>query len=152
MKLLRDTHTLLWFALGDERCSVKARQLIEDPNHEKWVSPASHWELAIKISLGRYTLPGPFEHFLSAAIEGNGFSVLPILPKHTGMLIHLPHHHRDPFDRLMIVQAMAELMRVVSSDQAFAGSMQEPKWDAKAELALCFADSLMLVNAKNGGP
>lgn len=119
MKLLLDTHTLLWFALGDKRCSAKARQLIEDPTNEKWVSPASHWELAIKIALGRYSLPGLFENFMDAAIEGNGFSTLPILPKHTGMLIHLPHHHRDPFDRLMIVQAMAELMKVISSDEAF---------------------------------
>ena len=119
MKLLLDTHTLLWFALGDERCSVKARQLIEDPTNEKWVSPASHWELAIKIALGRYSLTGPFEDFVYAAIDGNGFSTVPILPKHTGMLIHLPHHHRDPFDRLMIVQAMAELMAIISKDEAF---------------------------------
>lgn len=119
MKLLLDTHTLLWFALGDQRCSPKARQLIENPTHEKWVSPASYWELAIKIGLGRYSLPGFFEDFMATAIEGNGFSILPILPRHTAMLIHLPHHHRDPFDRLMIVQAMAELMRVVSADEAF---------------------------------
>jgi PIN domain nuclease of toxin-antitoxin system len=119
LKLLLDTHTLLWFALGDERCSDKARQLIEDPINEKWVSPASLWELAIKISLGRYSLPGHFEDFAHAAIEGNGFSTLPILPKHTGSLIHLPFHHRDPFDRLVIAQAMTELMSLVSADEVF---------------------------------
>lgn len=119
MRLLLDTHTLLWFALGDERCSIIARQLIEDPANEKWVSPASHWELAIKIGLGKYSLSGPFEDFVHAAVDGNGFSTLSILPKHTSMLIRLPHHHRDPFDRLLIVQAMAESMDVVSSDEAF---------------------------------
>lgn len=119
MRLLLDTHTLLWFALGDKRCSTTARQLIEDPTNEKWVSPASHWELAIKIGMGKYTLPGPFERFIHAAVDGNGFSTLAILPQHTGMLIHLPNHHRDPFDRLMIVQAMSEQLRIVSADEVF---------------------------------
>lgn len=93
--------------------------MIEDPANEKWISPASHWELVIKIGLGKYTLPGPFEDFIKAAVEGNGFSTLLIQPKHTGMLIQLPRHHRDPFDRLLIVQAIVESMTIVSADEAF---------------------------------
>lgn len=75
MRLLLDTHTFLWFVLGDSRCSQKARELIEDEANEKWLSPASHWELAIKISLGKYTLPIPFEEFIQRAATNNGFSV-----------------------------------------------------------------------------
>lgn len=128
MRLLLDTHTLLWFALGDERCSGKARQLIEDPANEKWVSPASHWELAIKIALGKYEVPGLFENFVRAAVDDNGFSTLAILPKHTGFLINLPRHHRDPFDRLLIAQAMAESMHVVSADEAFDAYLVKRVW------------------------
>lgn len=128
MRLLLDTHTLLWFALGDQRCSAVARQIIEDPSNEKWVSPASHWELAIKIGLGKYTLPGPFEDFIHAAVDGNGFSTLSILPQHTGILVHLPHHHRDPFDRLMIAQAMSEQLKIVSADDAFDAYPVQRTW------------------------
>ena len=128
MRLLLDTHTLLWFALGDQRCSVIVRQMIEDPANEKWISPASHWELAIKIGLGKYTLPGPFEDFIKAAVEGNGFSTLLIQPKHTGMLIQLPRHHRDPFDRLLIVQAIVESMTIVSADEAFDAYPVQRVW------------------------
>ena len=119
MRLLLDTHSLLWFALGDEQCSAAARQIIEDAANEKWVSPASHWELAIKVGLGKYTLPGPFEEFVHSAVDGNGFQTLPILPKYTSLLVQLPHHHRDPFDRMIIAQAIVEGMTVVSCDKAF---------------------------------
>jgi len=119
MRLLLDTHTLLWFVLGDAKCSGTARSLIEDEANEKWLSPASHWELAIKISLGKYTLPIAFEDFIERAVTDNGFLMLPIEPSHTALLTSLPYHHRDPFDRLMIAQAMAEQMNVASSDQAW---------------------------------
>lgn len=71
MKLLLDTHTLLWFALGDSQLSVQARGLIDDPAHDMWVSPASYWEIAIKIRLGKYTLPDRYEDFMQKAIVGN---------------------------------------------------------------------------------
>jgi len=119
MRLLLDTHTLLWFALGDAKCSSNARSLIEEEAHEKWLSPASHWELAIKISIGKYKLPIPFEEFIQRAVIDNGFLLMPIEPRHTSLLTSLPFHHRDPFDRMMIAQAMAEQMNVVSSDAAF---------------------------------
>ena len=119
MKLLLDTHTLLWFGLGDPRLSAAARALIDDPAHDKWVSPASYWEIAIKIRLGKYTLPSEYEDFMEKAIAGNGFEVLPVELKHTAVLTTLPLHHRDPFDRLIIAQAMVEDISVVSSDDAF---------------------------------
>jgi PIN domain nuclease of toxin-antitoxin system len=119
MRLLLDTHTFLWFVLGDSRCSQTVRELIEDEANEKWLSPASHWELAIKISIGKYTLPIPFEEFIQRAATNNGFLFLPIEPSHTALLTTMPYHHRDPFDRLMIAQATAEQMKLLSADTAF---------------------------------
>src|ERR1700749_406996 len=106
MRLLLDTHAWLWFVLGDDSLSRFARTLIEDPANEKLISPASYWELAIKISIGKYSLPQPFMQFVNRAIEAQGFSILPLLPIHTESLCNLPFYHRDPFDRLMIAQAL----------------------------------------------
>lgn len=119
MRLLLDTHAFLWFVLGDQRCSTTARTLIEDEANQKWLSPASHWEIAIKIGMGKYTLPVTFLEFMRRAVADNGFSILPIEPNHTALLTTMPHHHRDPFDRLMIAQATAEQMTVVGADKAW---------------------------------
>lgn len=108
MRLLLDTHTFLWFVLGDNRCSATARMLIEDEANQKWISPASHWEIAIKIGMGKYTLPITFQEFVERSVADNGFLILPIEPKHTALLTSMSQHHRDPFDRLMIAQATAE--------------------------------------------
>ena len=118
MKLLLDTHAFLWFTLGDDRCSPAARKAIEDPLNQSWISPAAHWEIAIKIRLGRYSLPGDFEAFVAHAVNVNGFRILAIEPKHTAPLTTLPLHHRDPFDRLIIAQAIVEQMIIVSADEA----------------------------------
>jgi PIN domain nuclease of toxin-antitoxin system len=119
MKLLLDTHTLLWFHLADPQLSAPALAAILDPANEKWVSPASYWEIAIKISIGKYILARPYEDFCRNAIDANGFQILHILPRHTALLTTLPFHHRDPFDRLMIAQATAEGMSVVCDDAIF---------------------------------
>jgi PIN domain nuclease of toxin-antitoxin system len=83
MRLLLDTHPLLWFALNDPSLSGTAMGLILDPAHEKFVSPASYWEIAIKISVGKYSLAVPYEDFFRGAIDDNGFRILPIEPRHT---------------------------------------------------------------------
>ena len=119
MRVLLDTHTFLWFVLGDSKLSATARKEIENPSNGKFVSPASYWETAIKISIGKYTLPQPYEQFIQKAIDDNGFVILPVEPKHTAVLTNLPFHHRDPFDRLIVAQAMVEQMPVVSGDPAF---------------------------------
>lgn len=116
MKLLLDTHTLLWFVLGDASLSTTARQLIEDAANSKFISPASYWELAIKISIGKYALHEPYEPFIDRAIRQNGFLILHIEPRHTAALTNLPFHHRDPFDRLMVAQIMVEGLILVSAD------------------------------------
>lgn len=119
MRILLDSHTFLWFVLGDAKLSHQARTAIESSANEKLVSPASYWEIAIKISIGKYTLPQPYEQFIQKAIDDNGFVILPIVPKHTAALTNLPFHHRDPFDRLMIAQVMVEQMPIVSGDVVF---------------------------------
>ncbi|MGL4514155.1 MAG: type II toxin-antitoxin system VapC family toxin [Lacipirellulaceae bacterium] len=118
MKLLLDTHSLLWFALGEPRLSLAARDAIESADHTKWISPASFWETTIKVSLGKYSVPGRLDEFFAAAVEGNGFSILPIELRHVQELVGLSHHHRDPFDRLLVAQATIEGMSIVSSDAA----------------------------------
>ncbi len=119
MKLLLDTHTVLWFYLADPQLSIPANAAIVDPSNEKWVSPACYWEIAIKISTGKYVLAQPYEDFWRNAIEANGFQILPIVPRQTALLTTMPYHHRDPFDRLLIAQAMAEGMSVVCADAIF---------------------------------
>jgi PIN domain nuclease of toxin-antitoxin system len=119
MRLLLDTHTLLWFALNDAQLSNTAMGVIMDPANEKMVSPASYWEIAIKISIGKYTLSQPYEDFMRSAIDMNGFGYLHIEPRHTASLITLPYHHRDPFDRLLVAQALVEGLTLVSGDGTF---------------------------------
>jgi PIN domain nuclease of toxin-antitoxin system len=84
-----------------------------------FASPASHWEVAIKVNTGKYTLTVPFTQFIQEAIFDNGFVILPIEPRHTELVSRLPRHHNDPFDRLLIAQALADGLSVVSVDPAF---------------------------------
>lgn len=116
MRLLLDAHAFLWFVLGDPRLVQTALDQILDPAQVKLVSPASYWEIAIKISLGKYTLNEPYDEFMQRGIFGNGFNILPIEPKHTAALTTLPFHHRDPFDRLLVAQALVEQVPVLSAD------------------------------------
>lgn len=118
MKLLLDTHALYWYIEGDEKLTEPAQALIQDFANEVFVSPASYWEIAIKVSLGKWTLNRPYEEFVELALVQYGFQLLPIAPAHTARLIGLPYpeNHRDPFDRLLVVQAMAESMPIVSAD------------------------------------
>lgn len=96
-----------------------ARAAIEEPAHEKLVSHATAWELAIKISIGKLKLPVPFEDFFPAVVLANGFQVLATDFHHYRELLALPFHHRDPFDRLLIAQAKAEGLTVITSDSQF---------------------------------
>jgi PIN domain nuclease of toxin-antitoxin system len=119
VRLLLDTHTILWFALDDPQLSVGARSLIVDAAHEKFVSPASYWEIAIKIGAGKYVLAQPYAEFNRQAVDMNGFSYLHIEPRHTELLTTMAHHHKDPFDRLLAAQALVEGMLIVSQDALF---------------------------------
>src|SRR5438552_18243298 len=98
MSLLLDTRSVLWFYLADLQLSGPALAAIMDPGRQKWVSPATYWEIAIKISIGKYALAQPYEDFWRNAIDANEFQILHTLPRHTAVLTTLPYHHRDPFD------------------------------------------------------
>jgi PIN domain nuclease of toxin-antitoxin system len=119
VKALLDTHAFLWFITDDPKLSARAKATIADPGNEILVSPASYWEIAIKVSLGKYSLSTSYETFITQGIDGNGFAILPIEPKHAAALVNLPFHHRDPFDRLIIAQALVERIGVVGNDVAF---------------------------------
>lgn len=119
MRLLLDTHAFLWFVLNDPTLSLAARSLIGDPGNEVFVSPATYWELAIKVGLGRLQVPGPFEVFVTEEIANNRFVILPITVPHASAVVALPLHHRDPFDRMLIAQVIVERMPIVSADPAF---------------------------------
>ncbi|MCY7347145.1 MAG: type II toxin-antitoxin system VapC family toxin [Pyrinomonadaceae bacterium] len=119
MKLLLDTHTLLWFIAGSPQLSATARNLIEDAAHEKYVSIASLWETAIKISIGKMTLAAPFDVLFPHQLKSNGFELLPIKIRHASAMTTLPFHHRDPFDRILIAQTIVENMNLVSVDAVF---------------------------------
>ena len=114
--ILLDTHAFLWFILDDPRLSVQANNLISDPTNAIAISPASYWEIAIKISIGKYSLPEAYDVFMEREIVINNFSILSITPKHTAALVGLPFHHKDPFDRLLIAQAMVENIPLISAD------------------------------------
>ena len=103
---------------GDVNLSGRAQSAILDPNHDKLVSPASLREIAIKLSLGKYALAEPYDDFIRHAIFDNGFDILPIEPRHTAALVSLPFHHKDPFDRLLIAQALVEGAPLISADAA----------------------------------
>jgi PIN domain nuclease of toxin-antitoxin system len=118
VRLLLDTHAWLWFVLGDSSLSKTARELIADAGNEKLLSPASYWETAIKISIGKYELARPYGEFLEHAVEDQGIRLLPVLPAHAVVVSSLPFHHRDPFDRLMVAQALVEGVAMVSDDAA----------------------------------
>ena len=119
MRLLLDTHAFLWFVRYDPKLSESAMEAIAAPENDVLLSPASYWELAIKVQLGKYHLSMPFGEFVTKAIEQYELEILPIQPRHAAVVADLSSHHRDPFDRLIIAQAIVEQTAVVSADQAF---------------------------------
>lgn len=116
MRLLLETHAFLWFVTNDALLSATALDLIADPVNEVMISPATYWEVAIKVSLGKYPLSVPFEQFFTQGIEGNCFSILPLEIRHAAVLASLPMHHKDPFDRIIVSQAIAEQIPLASVD------------------------------------
>ncbi|SRR5712692_4296564 len=119
MKLLLDTHALLWFVWDHANLSENARNLMNDPDNELLLSTGTIWEIAIKVGLNKLTLAEPYEDFMNRAIADNDLTVLETSVKHAAVLTTLPFHHRDPFDRLIIAQAIAEGITVVSGDAVF---------------------------------
>ena len=119
MRLLLDTHALLWFVSNHPDLSPNAAQLIADPVNKKIVSVVSLWEITIKVSLGRLSLALPLADFINVHLTPSKVQSLQIEVPHLLTLETLPHHHRDPFDRLLAAQALAENVSFISADPAF---------------------------------
>lgn len=128
MRLLLDTHAFLWWIDDDSRLSETSRDLIADGKNEIFLSVASAWEMAIKASLGRIGFPDKLGPFLTRQIGENGFEVLAIQLAHALRVHELPHHHKDPFDRLLIATSQAEDMPILSRDEALADYEVEVIW------------------------
>ncbi|MEA5593747.1 type II toxin-antitoxin system VapC family toxin [Rivularia sp. UHCC 0363] len=119
MKLLLDTHTFIWFVIDSPQLSSNAKTLIEDEYNEKFFSIASIWEMAIKQSLGKLTFNLPLQTFVRQQMEQNSMALLNIEIDHVTTVATMQLHHKDPFDRLLIAQAMVEQLPVIGVDSAF---------------------------------
>ncbi len=114
MNLLLDTHILLWHLMDNPKLSREISLTIENPQHKKFISIASLWEIAIKRSLGKLEILQPIETLTPAEI-----TILPLTISHISYLEKLPFHHRDPFDRIIIAQAIVEKLSVITNDDYF---------------------------------
>ena len=118
MALLLDTHTVLWYAFGTSNLSSLARTLIDDPAEEKYLSIASPWEVGIKVSSGKLAVAQPVDIFFADQMRRLSLHLLPVSLAHVARVATLPFHHRDPFDRMLVAQSLAENIAIVSADAA----------------------------------
>jgi PIN domain nuclease of toxin-antitoxin system len=123
-RLLVDTHALLWWLTDDPSLSSSAREALADPSYEPLVSTASLWEIAIKRSLGKLTAPDD----LPDQIANAGFAWLPISAAHAWQVRDLPGHHCDPFDRMLVAQALVERLPVITTDNRFNDYGVDVRW------------------------
>ena len=119
MKYLLDTHILLWFITEGEELSDRARRLILDSSSEILLSIASLWEIAIKVNIGKLALDKSFNQLFPDELDFHGIEILDITIDNLVQLTALPLHHRDPFDRLIIAQALVESLPIIGVDEIF---------------------------------
>jgi PIN domain nuclease of toxin-antitoxin system len=119
MNYLLDTHTLIWFLEDDENLALKARDSISNSSNNCFISIASLWEIAVKASIGKLHLKSDFSKLKDFLAE-TGFEILPIEFQHLQALLNLDFYHRDPFDRIIIAQAISEGMTLISKDSHFS--------------------------------
>jgi PIN domain nuclease of toxin-antitoxin system len=127
VNLLVDTHALIWFVAGDRRLGRAARAAMEHDQALLHISAASVWEMAIKAARKRLQLPYPVARYLADRID-EGYAVLPVDGPHAAAVEHLPFHHYDPFDRLLIAQALSERFAVITRDRVFRKYGVEVIW------------------------
>ncbi len=119
MKLLLDTHAFLWFVMDSPKISERASSLIESMENDVYLSVASVWEIAIKVSIGKLRIDERLEDFIMPELESNQFSLLNIEVRHLAKVVELPFHHRDPFDRLLAAQSLTMNLPILSRDPTF---------------------------------
>ncbi|HEX5025305.1 MAG TPA: type II toxin-antitoxin system VapC family toxin [Agriterribacter sp.] len=127
MDLLLDTHSFLWFAEGLPSISKKAKDEIENNTNRCFVSIASLWEIAIKLSLDKLEMTRPFEN-IPEILKNNDVQILPVQFRHLQQLLILPMHHRYPFDRLIISQAITENLVIITKDGIFERYTSHVLW------------------------
>lgn len=128
MRILLDTYAFLWTAVGSSQLSVNATNLFLETQNELYLSVASLWEIAIKCSLGKLTFNKPIESYILNVLQENAIQLLSIDFRHVMRVTTLPFHHRDPFDRLLISQAIEEKIALLSRDEAFDAYGIERLW------------------------
>ena len=126
--LLLDTHTLIWLATDDARISERARTLVGDLKYDLYLSVASVWELAIKKSLGKIDLQMPLAAFVKSQAGALNLRRLDIHSEHALLLEGLPFHHRDPFDRMLVAQALHEGLSILGADSVFDSYSVKRLW------------------------
>jgi PIN domain nuclease of toxin-antitoxin system len=119
VRYLLDAHALLWSQDDVNRLTNVATVALSDPTHDRLVSIATVWEIGIKVAIGKLPLSKPFRAWMDTAIADLAMTVLPISLDHVERLTQLEFHHRDPFDRLLIAQALVEDIPLISSDAQF---------------------------------
>jgi len=119
MRVLVDTHTFLWDLLSDHRSSRLAKQMLKSDEHELYFSLVSLWEFAIKIKSGKLNALGSSVAYIRSEMENYSMQLLPIRYEHILQLESLPVHHSDPFDRLLIAQAITESLPILTRDDKF---------------------------------
>ncbi len=128
MRALLDTHAFLWWISDDPRLSEKAREIIADGHNDLFYSAASGWEISIKAGLGRLEVPENLQRFIADQLSRNAIQVLPIYLSHALHTGTLPVHHRDPFDRILVSQAILEEMPLLSADSHLSRYLVEVVW------------------------
>lgn len=116
MRLLIDSHALIWFVDQHQQLSPASHAAMSDPSNELLLSAGSIWEIAIKISLGKLALTEPYLPWMTQALSDLAITLLPITVEHADAQASLPKHHSDPFDRLIVAQAIVEEVSIVSAD------------------------------------
>ena len=119
MRILIDTHILIWHLEGDSQLSLERRKLIASPSNQVFISIASLWEMAIKLSKGKLAISRSIDDVV-AHIEGSTSLLFAIAPEHLIHVASLPFHHKDPFDRLIIAQSLVENIPILTSDSNFS--------------------------------
>jgi PIN domain nuclease of toxin-antitoxin system len=121
MRVLLDTHVFLWLIIGDGRLSRKAKQAFLERKNRVYLSAVSFWEISIKMSLGKLSLKNGWVRLFEKEMKINTIQMLPLEITHCEQVSKLPFHHRDPFDRMLISQAMVEEMAIMTGDGQFSG-------------------------------
>lgn len=128
MRLLLDTHAFIWLWEDTSKVPPRVLAACEDPGNHLYLSIASVWEMQIKVTAGKLSFRQPLSNIIENQKNENGLSILPINLPHVWQLATLPSHHNDPFDRMLVAQAMAEQMTLVTADRHIARYSAELFW------------------------